>query len=396
MRSAVGVAVGLVAVFSLACSNTSNPVADSKIERDVSVPPGAVPYATGIHAAALPAFDDPALFVKAFNDIGEIVGDSNNPVTFGSTVFRWTADRGFTFLHLPVDSFSMASAFSVNDRALVAVQLMKNTGVQQQVVSAAIWNWQGSVKFLRPLGGGFNCFPESINNFNVMVGTCFVPGDGNPQGSPSYPTVWSRFGTPDGLMVGGGGQPIQGSATSISDAGYIAGQTTNAGYVFTPTMQLVALPPANASIPNRNNTGVNDSGWVAGSVFDSISLHEIPAVWVGPKDSLIDVYGHGRGGMAAISDDGIAVGTVEDTVAGVPIPVIWTREHGLQRLPGLEHSNLLAKESGGAGAINHVHQILGTIVLSTGQQHVVMWSLPDTPLLQAQIYSRHATADRSK
>src|SRR5579872_1958756 len=122
MRSAVGI----FAVFSLACSNASNPVADSKIERDVSVPPGEVPYATGIHAAALPAFDDPALVVTAFNDIGEIVGDSNNPVTFGSTVFRWTASRGFAFLHLPVDSFSMANAFSVNDGALVAVELRKN------------------------------------------------------------------------------------------------------------------------------------------------------------------------------------------------------------------------------------------------------------------------------
>ncbi|HZS57966.1 MAG TPA: hypothetical protein VFA43_01760 [Gemmatimonadaceae bacterium] len=394
MRGVVGFAVGVLAVCSLACSNTSNPVADSRIERDVSVPPGAVPYATGIHAAALPAFDDPALVVTAFNNIGEIVGDSNNPVTFGSTVFRWTAQRGFTFLHLPVDSFSMANAFSVNDGALVAIQLMKDVAVQDQIVSAAIWNWQGDVKFLRPLGTGFNCFPESINNSNVMVGTCYVPGDTDPMGSPSFPTIWSPSGTPVGLMAGG--QPIQGTATTISDAGYIAGQTSNAGYVFTPTKQLIALPPPNASIPNQNNTGVNDSGWVAGSVFDSVALHDIPAVWIGHNDSLVDVYGRGRGSMTAISDDGIAVGSVEDTVTGLQIPVIWTQANGLQRLPGLERSNLLAQETGAAGAINQVHQILGTIVMSTGQRRVVMWSLPDTPTLQAQIYFRHAAADRPK
>jgi len=79
---------------------------------------------------------------------------------------------------------------------------------------------------------------------------------------------------------------------------------------------------------------------------------------------------------------------VVDSVTGLGVPVIWTRANGLQRLPGLEGSALLAKESGTAGAINHVHQILGNIVMSTGQNRVVMWTLPDSPALVAQMAAR--------
>lgn len=61
MRSAVGLAVH---------SNAASPVADSTMERDVPQAPGAIPYITGVHVAALTALDDPALFVRAFNDFG--------------------------------------------------------------------------------------------------------------------------------------------------------------------------------------------------------------------------------------------------------------------------------------------------------------------------------------
>lgn len=379
MRTAVNLGVGLFAVVSLACSNATNPIADSKVDRDVTVPPGAIPYITGVHVAAIPAFDNqPALTVTAFNDLGEIVGDSANPVTFGNTSFRWRADRGFTFLRLPVDSFTIASAFSVNDLGEVAVQLNEST-----VSEAAIWDGQGNVKVLPPLTAGYNCDPESLNDLGFLAGTCSTP-----DGSVNYATLWTPFGTPSGLFVGGGGQPLLGSATSISDAGYIAGQTTFAGYVFTPTKQLIPLPPTNASIPNRNNTGVNDSGMVAGAVFDTLTFNDDPAVWT-HNDSLHVVY-HGSGNMTSISDDGIAVGTVLDTVAGVNVPVIWTAAHGLQRLPGLERSDLLSKESGGAEAINHIHQIIGGITLSTGQSRLVIWTLPDSPMLQARLAARLA------
>jgi hypothetical protein len=80
--------------------------------------------------------------------------------------------------------------------------------------------------------------------------------------------------------------------------------------------------------------------------------------------------------MTAISDDGIAVGSVTDSVAGLQVPVIWSQAAGLHRLPGLERSALLPKESGSVIAINHRHQILGTIVMSTGRVRTVVWTLP--------------------
>jgi len=387
MRSAVGLAVGMFAVVSLACSNASHPLADSKMERDVTVPPGAIPYITGVHAAALPAFDNAGVEIVAFNDLGEIVGDSVSNVTFGSTIFRWVADRGFTFLHLPVDSFTIAYAFSVNDRAQVAVQLTDLGGAgHAQHIEAGIWDWQGDMKVLRPLGAGYSCDPYSINDSGVVVGDCYVPISGEPQGSPFFATVWTPFGNPDGLYAGGGGQPFQGTATSISDAGYITGTSSLdfTGFVFTPTKQLISLIPARAATPNRINTGVNDSGWVAGSVFDSISLTWVPAVWT-RGDSLHYLYRDQGGNMSAISDDGIAVGTIPDSTSALNVPVIWTAATGLQRLPGLEGGALLAKESGSAGAINKVHQILGTITMSTGKTRVVIWTLPDSPMLQARL-----------
>jgi hypothetical protein len=178
--------------------------------------------------------------------------------------------------------------------------------------------------------------------------------------------------------VGGGGSPILGIVGSISDAGYVAGQTPNStGFVFTPTKQEILLPPARATYPTLLGVGVNDSGWVAGMVFDTIHLHFEPAIWA-RNDSLYLPYpaSSGEGGMNSISDDGVAVGGVVDSVTGLGVPVIWTRANGLQRLPGLEGGALLAKESGTAGAINHVHQILGNIVMSTGRNRVVVWTLP--------------------
>ncbi len=88
MRVAVGLAGATFAAVSLACSNASNPLADSKMERNVTVPHGAIPYITGVHVAAIPAFDNEGVEPVAFNDLGEIVGDSVSNVTFGSTIFN--------------------------------------------------------------------------------------------------------------------------------------------------------------------------------------------------------------------------------------------------------------------------------------------------------------------
>lgn len=394
MRSAVGFALGMVAVTSLACSNTTNPVADSPIERTVTQLPGAIPFLTNVHTAALPAFNNPSVITpKAFNDLGEIVGDSINTNGFFShTIFKWKADYGFSFLQVPTSPLGAtnASAVTVNDQGKVAFQLQTLAGPEGQILQAATWDWQGNVTTLRSLGGGFNCEPKGYNNLGVMLGVCYDTA----AGSNTYPTVWTPFGTPDALYVGGGGSPIVGTAYAISDAGYISGQTGNStGFIFTPTKQENSLAPARASYP----FGVNDSGAVAGMVFDTTRLEFEPAIWT--SSGTFDHVYPSPGIMSDMSDDNIAVGGVSDTTIGIQVPVIWTAANGLQRLPGLEHSNLLSKEPGSAMAINKVHQILGYVILTTGQVVYVMWSLPDTPMLQAQMkarYSMDATADRSR
>jgi hypothetical protein len=321
--------------------------------------PGAIPFAPNVHAAAIPAFDNGKLQPRAFNDFDEFVGDSE-----GVRAFKWQATRGLTVLHNSVWEFG--DALAVNDHGQVAVTLSGDSGGR-----AGIWDWNGNITVLRPLGIGMTCGASGINNQGVVVGACAITVGSD------LATVWTRFGTPDGLHPGGGATLISGQATAISDSGYITGNNpwvqNGQGFLFTATRQEILLPPAISS-PAVTPGSVNDSGWVAGKIHNPNTGNSDPAIWT-QGASVHDLY-NGEGLMFGISDDGIAVGTVTDSTTKTSVPVIWTAANGLQRLPGLEGYPALVTESGQALQINRQHHIWGYVTLASGMSRYVIWTLP--------------------
>lgn len=359
LRSVVSCAVGVFAISALACSDATNPTADSTMRRAQAAAATPIPFAPNVHTAAIPAFDNPDFQPAAMNDLGEIVGDSALGVAF-----HWEADRGLTTLHIPQ---SLVVAKAVNNRAQVAIEVLGN-GVPPEFYTVGTWDWSGAVQLLRPLTVNATCFADAINDSGVIVGTC---GGGGHLPSAGYATLWTAFGTPDALHIGGGSTLVPGEATAITDAGLLAVSAENGnGSLFTAAKMSIPIPPAGASFP----AAVNDSGGIAGKVTDANTVSGFDAaVWTN-DDSLHNL---GEGAMHAISKEGIAVGTVKDPATSVSYPVIWTAAHGTQRLPGLEGGPGLARESGTAIAINARHQILGSVVLSTGGgTRWVLWTLP--------------------
>lgn len=361
LRRVVCVAAGLLAAAIVGCSDQSmaplasdNPMISKTLTQDLA----GIPYVQNVHLAAIPIFDDPHFAPMSFNDFGEVVG------SYDSTVFKWEGSRGVTFLTLPVDTFANAAGFDVNDKGQVVITVSNPPPSLSK--QAAIWDWYGHVTMLRPLGIGFSCAADAINNLGVVVGTC-----GNVH--QDLLTVWTAYGNPDALYPSTGGPPLsEGLMFSISDAGYITGAIEGKPFIFTPSKQVTILTTESrfSQVPHD----VNDSGWVAGTNNSPDGSFDA-ALWTGGL-TLHDIYPQGDGGMFGITDDGIAVGSVDELKTNVFVPVIWTSANGLERLPFLEPGYAGQVETGEALYINTHHQILGWVKLASGQQRWVMWTLP--------------------
>jgi hypothetical protein len=207
------------ALSAVACTEAADPVAERAVTFAVArTSAGELPFDSDAHVSAIPAFDNSPFLPTAFNDWGEIVGDSGGgTIPTVGTVFKWQVQRGLRTLHVPVDSFTLAQAVAVNDHGQVAITLSTpNAGAD--VFRTAIWDWFGNVKILRPLSSQSRCGAAGINNEGVLLGTCTVGAN-----FTGVPTVWTPFGTPDALHLGGGSQVVTGGAIAISDSGYIFG-----------------------------------------------------------------------------------------------------------------------------------------------------------------------------
>lgn len=362
LRPTVRCAFAALVFATIACSDTTNPTGDLTQRASRQMAATTIPFVPNVHTAAIPALDDPDLNLKGFNDFGEIVGDSG---VFGA--FKWQGSRGLTTLHLPS---AVSTAWGVNDQGTVAITVLGNGG-PPVFSTVGTWDWYGNVRLLRALSPNASCVAwGGINNAGIVAGAC------GGAGIPGLATLWTKFGNPDALHVGGGATLVLGQAMAISDSGFVAvanllSELTDleTGSVFTPAKAVLPLsPPERAFL-----AAVNDSGWVAGAVFDTTIQQKVAAVWT-RNDSL---HVLGRGQMHGISRDGIAVGEILASNTLIMIPVIWTPANGLQRLPGLEGGAALDEESGSALFINTHHQIVGLIDLSDGvTQRKVMWTLP--------------------
>lgn len=327
------------------------------------------PYAPGVHVAAIPGFANAG--IGDINDFGEVVGTTTG-------IAKWQVQRGTQLLALPNGETGFASG--VNDMGQVAITLETDTSE-----IAAIWGWFGTVTPLRLLSTyespnpNFQkptCIASGITNLGIAYGNCTVEG-----AAFSFPTRWTKFGTPDGLHPAGGSAVIEGQLTAASDSGYVVGldegiQTgQRGGFVFTPgnVERIVPGYGGQSSFATlAEPLAVNDSGYAAGSAQSTAYQCTRAVAWL-KSDSIQDL---GICGQAmAMSDDGIIVGRGG---SGNGFAWVWTAATGIQRLPGLEGGAALAAESSYPVAMNHVHQVLGFVVTSAGVVDVVIWTLPKT------------------
>jgi hypothetical protein len=393
-RSVVRLVSGSLLLVTFGCSETQTPLMASARQSLASAAVTSLAYAPGVHVSAIPALDGANYSANGLNDWGEVVGQYTNPANVApSSAFKWEGSRGLTLL--PPDTAYPEyeyGAAGVNDSGLVALGIDSDSGGR-----AGTWGWFGQVKHLRMLSSFTNgmyipsCQMAGINDHGVTVGTCNIVGyDGESPGG-TVPTVWTAYGTPDALFPGGGTNPVQGYAYAISDAGYIAGyqQITNSGklpvaYVFTPMKQFALLMPlpVDSIEPATEAFAVNDSGYAAGFSSDNSltpcgSGFRRAAAWLrGLTPVDLGVCGQAVG----LTDDNIVVGNAVDSTGigatSTTHAFIWTAARGVLRLPGLEGGTALSQETSTVVAVNHVHQILGTIITSGGLQRTVVWTVP--------------------
>jgi hypothetical protein len=368
-RRAVGLALGCsTAVF--ACSTGTAPDLTStagfaRSQASAILPP----YAPGAHVAALPGLAGNSVFPMAINDFGEVVGYIEGGAAGLPSAFKYQTTRGLHTLTLPGGQPSFAT--SVNDRGQVGITVDVDSGQR-----AAIWSWFGDVTiskllstWVAPNPAGFpSCQLTGIGENGATVGTCTVGAT-----LTSLATVWTASGTPDVLAPSGGASRITGDATAIGRTGYIIGNDSiaSAGFLFGPGDHERLLPPLGAS----KAAAVNDSGWVAGTVFISAAVGSHAAAWM-RGDTVIDlnIVGEAKG----ISEDGIVAGTSLDPRYPHEFAFVWTAANGLERLPPLEGGSAGANETTMVIAMNHQHQVLGQVETATGLQTVVWTIIPST------------------
>jgi hypothetical protein len=393
-RAAVNLVIALTPI-ALACSNVPDRVLAPS--RALSVAAGGIPFATGVHTAAIPALDQTQsthYIPSALNDWGEIVGRRFSSDTLGS-VFSWTSKYGLRL----TQKAGGDTVLRVNNAGAVALSAPGNPGTDSLFPSnnAAIWDWQGNVRRLRLLSTYFipgiigkgedspACAGTGgITDGGVVVGVCHVAGHGN------VPTIWTKSGTPWPIS----GHLINGyTPNGISRTGFVAaGPDGFSGHALVLTMtgiqRVLPDPPAGAGHAGTSLTAalaVNDSGWAAGYrvVGDSArcSGGTNAVVWLAADTAIVIgdcsfIPTFPTAGATGISDDGIVVGITADPASGDPFAFVWTAAGGLKRLPGLEGGAALSQEWSGAVAINHKHQVLGWVRTSLFAYRTVVWTLP--------------------
>ena len=357
------------AIITVACSDATDPAVARQLDASIATTSSTIPFLPGARVSVLTVLDGTIYAPTAFNDLGEVVGWGNDGSGTSDQSFQWTPHFGLRIRGSGVYSDSNASAaVSVNNSAQVLfIAAYGRTG---------IWDWQGNVRFLRPLST-YNpvCTPFQINVAGVSVGTCVA-------GGRSLATTWSKSGTPDALWINGGSTPVQVNGQyplEISDSNYIAGPSTaRTGFVFTPSKQLRVLPFPTISgftVTNVIPLAVNNHGQAVGYSLggNNNNCFQRAVAWLSPGQATdLGFCGQASG----ITDDATIFATSDDSTTGAPTAVVRTKAGVLYRLPGLEGGAALNKEQSDVVAVNHAGKALGGVITSTGVHHYVIWTLP--------------------
>jgi hypothetical protein len=370
MLRSVSILVSVLIVTSTACSDRSTPLAPRAANTARMHSMGA----SDIRMQYIPILDTTS--PAAMNTWGEIVGSIQLP-NGQSAAFRWQGSRGLRVLTMPAGVST--SAVGVNDSGQVAIDIKTDTSE-----SAAIWGWFGDVRVLRDLStyrtasASPSCSPFGITYGGIVGGNCVVLGQ------LPVPTVWTHFGTPDALHVGGGPAITYGYGAGISNAGYVAGNMSQEllpdsnplqmAFLFTPDKQKIVLPPAPEAsfvfvetLYTRAHA-VNDSGLVAGEIFggDIYRCFNGAAVWTDHGTVVHDLGGCGY--AIGVTNDSIAVGIRTERNEIYQYAVIWPQLGPPVDLPNNAGASVIT--------FNGARQILGTIPGGPRGYRIVLWTLP--------------------
>ena len=267
-----------LAMILVACSDATNPTVARQLDAAVAATSSTIPFLPGARVSVLTVLDGTIYDPVALNDLGEIVGFGNNGSGTSDQSFEWTPHYGLHIRGSGVYSDSAASeAVSVNNAAQVLfIGAYGRTG---------IWDWQGNVRFLRPLSS-FNpdCTPSQINDAGVSVGVCTA-------GGRSLATAWTKSGTPSALFINGGSTAVQANVQyplEISDSNYIAGPLADGtGFVFTPSKQYRVLPipvVSGSKLGSVRPLAVNNHGQAVGFSGGHGCIRR-GAAWLSPRPS---------------------------------------------------------------------------------------------------------------
>jgi len=321
----------------------------------------------GFRARDLGTLGGPFALAIGINERTEAVGWSTiSPDAMQIHPYLWTPNRGMRDLGtLGGDN---AIAFEVNRRADV-VGFSDITG--NAATHAFLWTEERGMRDLGTLGGA-NSSAQGINDRRQVV------GDAENANGRTLPFIWQPGQGMRRLNINSlGGPGSEGRATSISEAGQVAGyvalvelvdpQTGPArAFRWTPGRGIQDLGTLGGDLSQA--WGINADGDVVGVSSDATGASQA-FLWTERRGMRgLGTLGGPYGLALSINARRVVVGETLDE-NGALLPFVWTRGRGMRQLP----IEPVGGVGGAAVGINEKDEIAGLVFTADGGLRAVLW-----------------------
>ncbi len=308
---------------------------------------------------------------RAINNLGQIVGTSNDPTLTGNKQVIWA---GGTVTPISAGTTNALPALhqAINDAREIVSWFNNGPAAPMGVLSNGIyWNSTGASFVLPSLPGGENrVFAYDINQTGLIVGESRDAG-----GIDRHAIAWNRTAFSRDLGLMGAGNLLMGNETSArgtNDLGDVVGRaligTTFKGFLWRNGVY-TDLGPGEA-------VDINNSGLVVGNSNPEVYL---PWVWQnGVRTDLPPIAGRpGNYLVSGLNNTGDVVGWGPGVVPssfGAYVAVIWRAGQAIElgNFPGGTLSRALG--------INDLGQVVGEgNLVAGGPMHALLWSTNTAP-----------------
>jgi probable HAF family extracellular repeat protein len=318
----------------------------------------------------LGSFGGPFSEAYAVNDLGEVVGSSQLPISscplepcqpaLHAHAFSWTPAAGIVDLGTPAgdgDSYALL----VNHDGQVAGNA-STAGCGTCPESAWVWSESDGRVSVGSLGGMLSS-PIDQNDGGQVVGVADLP-DGDLHS-------FSRAGgTVDMGTLGGNFTYVH----AINATGTAAGESLSSdgashAFAWSQTAGMVDLGCLAADACISSSTAVNDAGAVVGTsiAHGSSGLEDHAYVWTA-AGGMVDLgtLGGGNSGATDVNASGEVVG-YSDTATAQAHGFLWTQADGMIDLGPVDDPNGLR--------VNDAGVVSGTVQDRNGEPHATTWQL---------------------